>query len=98
VRDAPNEWVVHARMLPISSEKNVIKLCSRWFKTMPLPNFITNTILKHKRIKNFLWYHNELKPYQTKLGKLFNPNAYPLAKIKKGQQLHWKVEVVFNEQ
>jgi hypothetical protein len=93
VRDHQDEWVIHARMIPNSSHKNVIKLCSRYFKTMPLPQFITNFILLSDKLKSYLWYRSEHLPYKNRIMKFFSPNAFPMIKLQKGQSLKWRVEV-----
>ena len=98
IRDHQDEWVVHARMIPIGADKEVIKLCSRYFKTSPLPNFLTKVILSSKKIKNYLWYHSEHSPYKSRLANFFSPNAFPMIKLYAGQEIEWKVEIQINEQ
>lgn len=96
VRDHNDEWVVHARMMPSCEDKNIIKLCSQYFKTSPLPDGITKILLKSKGLKDYLWYHSEHSPYISKIAKVFSPNAFPLVKLSKGQKLRWKVGVVID--
>ncbi len=94
-RDARGEWVIHHRMLPAHGDKEVIKLCSRYFKTAPLPGCATRLILSSKPLREALWYRNERKPYQTILGKVFNPNAFPLVRLRRGEVLEWKSRMEF---
>ena len=93
VRDHQDEWVIHARMIPKNAYKNVIKLCSRYFKTLPIPQFMTNLLLLSSTIKKYLWYRSERIPYKNRIMKFFSPNAFPMIKLKKGQSLKWRVEV-----
>ena len=96
-RDSAEDWVVHARMLPNCDENIVIKLCSKWFKTKPLPKLVTKIICRNKKIYNYLKYHNELTPYKSKFARTFNLNAYPLASIRAGESLEFEAEVIFSE-
>jgi len=91
VRDREDEWIVHARMLPEKSHKDVIKLCNRWCKTSPLPQSLTNILLKSKIIKDALWYRNERSPYRLKLARIINPNAFAMGMLRKGEKLKWVV-------
>jgi len=94
VRDSKDEWVVHIRMLPKRYHKKVIKICKGWAKTRPLPQSLSNLLLKSKKIKNFLWYRGENRPKNNNIFlKLFNPSAFPMAKVKKGTKLMWKVRM-----
>lgn len=98
VRDNKDEWVVHIRMLPNEYYKNVIKICTGWAKTRPLPQFISNLLLKYDRLKDFLWYRGENKPQNTNIFlKLFNPSAFPMAKVDRGTRLMWKVRMNIND-
>jgi hypothetical protein len=89
-RDAADEWVVHHRMLPTRSDKEIIKLCSRYFKTMPLPQKLSQALLAITPIRARLWYHNERQPYKSLAGRFFNPNAFPLALLHRTQTLTWE--------
>lgn len=97
VRDHLDEWVVHARMIPKINDKVVIKLCSKYFKTSPLPLWLSNTILAIPTVKERLWYRSEHSPYKNKIAKVFSPNAFPMVVLKKGESLKWVVEVAFHE-
>ncbi|MDO9182885.1 MAG: hypothetical protein Q7U04_10780 [Bacteriovorax sp.] len=97
VRDHLDEWVVHARMIPTVEDKNIIKLCSRYFRTSPLPQVISNFILSFPLIKKYLWFRAEHTPYKTRFARFFSPNAFPLVQLKKGQEIFWEVEVELNE-
>ncbi|EKN66455.1 hypothetical protein BABA_15137 [Neobacillus bataviensis LMG 21833] len=94
VRDNNGEWVVHVRMLPLRTDKEVIKICTKWAATRPLPQLISKNLLKFSRLRNFLWYRGEFSPINNNiLLKLFNPSAFPMVKVKKGTKLMWKVRV-----
>lgn len=93
IRDHQDEWVIHARMMPIVDDKSIIKLCSKYFKTSPLPQAVTWLLLKLPSVKTYLWYHAEHTPYVNRLAKIFSPNAFPLVRLKKGQTIYWKVEM-----
>jgi len=91
VRDAPGEWVVHARMLPKVIDKEVIKLCNRWAKTRPLPNWLGRALLAVPSIKNALRYRGERAPFQGPFLKRMNPQGCPLVRLEKGEILYWKL-------
>lgn len=93
VRDHQEEWVVHARMIPKDSDKVVVKLCSKYFKTSPLPNWLSWVLLKIPKLKEYLWYRSEHSPYKNKLAKIFSPNAFPMVVLNKGAVLKWVVDV-----
>ncbi len=99
VRDHEDEWVVHLRMLPVVYDKVVIKLCNNWYKTKPIPQMIASVLLASKFIKKYLWYHNERLPYNNRLLKIVNPNAFPMVKLDKGDKLKWstKMEIIDKE-
>ncbi len=46
LRDSGEAWVLHVRMLPATWSKEVIKLCSRWFGTRPLPQWASGPLLR----------------------------------------------------
>jgi len=96
VRDYEDEWVVHARMVPVSWEKEVIKLCNRWAHTRPLPQFFSNALLKVPFIKRQLWYRGERKPFTGPIMRRINPLACPIVKLGQGEVLFWKVTATFN--
>jgi len=100
LKDADGSWVIHARMLPRLWNKEVIKLCSKLFNTVPLPQLVTDELLKHNKIKASLWYRGERQPYQNKFISLFSPNAYPIAEMEKGMEMHWDVRcnILINSQ
>ena len=93
VRDAENEWVVHARMLPSTADKQVIKLCNPWALSYPLPQFISKPILSIPFIKKELWYRGERQHYTNRIVRRINPMAYPLVRMPKGTKLNWEVTV-----
>jgi hypothetical protein len=90
VRDRGDEWIVHVRMMPTSHDLLVIKLCSRWFKTSPLPQWFSKKILKNKKIKDELLYRSEKRPYTSKIMRQIAPNAFPMVKLKTNEKLYWK--------
>ena len=88
VRDQRNEWVVHIRFIPVQYDKEVIKVCTSWARTKPLPQFLSKIILSNDKIKKYLWYKTELRPYQNIFVRYFiNLAAYPLVKIARNSQL-----------
>ncbi len=93
VRDYEDEWVVHARMLPTSWDKEVIKLCNRWAKTRPIPQLLSKVLLRIPGVKNALWYRGERKEFTDPLLKRINPLACPLVKLPKGETFFWEVGV-----
>ena len=97
VRDAEKEWVVHARMLPQVSDKEVIKLCNWWAKTRPLPQWISQPLLACSPIRKALWYRGERKPFHDPIMRRLNPLACPLVTATKGESLMWKVEVTIGD-
>jgi hypothetical protein len=94
VRDNRDEWVVHVRMIPKKWDKEVIKICTGWAGTRPLPQKIAKTLLKWKWLKKQLWYRGERKPYSCRLFRKFiNPCAFGMVKVKKDSKLMWKVKL-----
>jgi hypothetical protein len=91
LRDGEDAWVLHVRMLPVAWDKAVIKLCSRWFGTRPLPQWASALLLRVPRVKDALWYRGERRPWRNRIACIFSPNAYPMVRIKKGEVLHWDV-------
>lgn len=93
VRDHADEWVVHARMIPQRHAKEVIKLCNGWAGTRSLPLWLSRPVLALPGMRSFLWYRNERKPYPRIMRRLFNPNAFPMARLPGGKTLCWKARV-----
>ncbi len=91
VRNRTDEWIVHARMLPKEWDKEVIKLCNPWYRTRPLPQRVSDLLLRSTSIKDSLWYRGEVSPYKSKLMRFICPSAFPMTKLKKGEKLMWKV-------
>jgi hypothetical protein len=89
LRDSENAWVLHIRMLPIKWDKEVVKLCSRWFGTRPLPQWANMTMLQIPWVKAALWYRGEQRPWGNRFACIFSPNAYPMARLAKGEVLRW---------
>jgi len=92
VRDRGNEWIIHARMLPQVHDKTVIKLCNNWYKTKPIPQFLSKFLLLNSKIKNNLWYRGEFSPFKSKILRFINPAAFPMVKLKKGTKLMWDID------
>lgn len=93
VRDHGDEWVVHARMIPKEWDKEVIKICTNWAETRPLPQLLTNMLLKSDILRNSMWYRGERDPYKNKIfRRLVNPMAFGMVRVPKGQKLMWKVK------
>lgn len=97
VRDNKDEWIIHARMLPNRFDKVVIKLCNEWFKTRPIPIFLSKILLSNQKVKNALWYRGEKSNFSNKLLRFINPAAFPMVKLKKGTVLKWDLEIKINE-
>jgi len=92
VRDNNGEWIVHVRMIPKKWDKEVIKVCTSWAKTMPLPQFFSDFLLKWKWLKGELWYRGEKNPYKNKIiRKFLNPCAFAMVKVAKNEKLMWNV-------
>lgn len=89
VRDFPGEWIVHLRMVPRSWDKEVIKLNNSWYKSKPLPQWMSKAILKSTALRDSLWYASERNPERSGIVKFINPNFYPLVKIYKDNTLLW---------
>ena len=98
VRDNRDEWVVHVRMVPKKWDKEVIKICTGWAGTRPLPQKLATFLLKWKWLREQLWYRGERKPYRCKLFRKFiNPCAFGMVKIVKDSKLMWKTKLEINE-
>jgi len=95
IRDHADEWVVHARMIPRRIHKEVIKICNGWAGTRALPAWVSKGVLGVPGVRSFLWYRNEHKPYPRVVRRLFNPNAFPMALLAKGESLRWRIRVQF---
>jgi hypothetical protein len=91
LRDGEGAWVLHVRMLPVAWEKEVVKLCSKWFGTRPLPQWATSYLLRVPQIREALWYRGEQRPWRNRIACIFSPNAYPMAFLQKGEVLMWDV-------
>lgn len=93
LRDHQGEWVVHARMLPNTHDKVVIKLCNPWYDTRPLPQFVSNAVLNIPGVKKALWYRCERDPYKGRVMRRINPQAIPIKWVPAGTKLLWKVQM-----
>ncbi|HVY81199.1 MAG TPA: hypothetical protein VG994_09485 [Steroidobacteraceae bacterium] len=93
VRDHADEWIVHARMIPCRYHKEVIKICNGWAGTRSLPLWLSRALLAVPGVRSRLWYRNERRPYPRLMRRLFNPNAFPLALLPKGESLRWRLRV-----
>ncbi|WP_035589104.1 hypothetical protein [Hippea jasoniae] len=93
VRDNNDEWIVHVRMIPETWDKEVIKLCTSWAKTRPLPQFLSNIFLEWKWLREQLWYRGERDPYKNRIiRKFLNPCAFAIVKLAKNEKLMWNVK------
>ena len=90
LRDSDDTWVLHVRMLPVAWNKEVIKLCSRWFGTRPLPQWVSAPLLRTPRVKEALWYRGERHPWRNRVACIFSPNAFPMARLRKNEILRWE--------
>lgn len=97
-RDSGDEWIVHARMIPREWDKEVIKICTAWAGTRPLPQALSRFLLKCPKIRESLWYRGERKPFKNRFfRRLINPAAYGMVHVKKHQRLIWKVKAEIRE-
>ena len=93
-RDHQDEWVVHVRMIPREWDKEVIKLCTAWAATKPLPQWISKPLLGIPRIKEALWYRGEQRPFKSWfMRRMLNPNAFGMVCLPKGERLMWNVKM-----
>lgn len=93
IRDHADEWVVHARMIPKEFHKEVIKICSGWARTLPLPAWASRALLALPGVRPRLWYRNERNPYPRLIRRLLNLNAFPMAWLPAGESIHWAVRM-----
>lgn len=95
VRDRGEEWIIHARLLPDPPTHTTIKLCNSFFKTRPIPQWMTEEILKSKSIRDALWYRGERRPYASRALRWLNPCAFGLSMLPKGSSLELKCGLEF---
>lgn len=93
VRDRGDEWIVHARLLPASWDRETIKLCNSFFKTSPLPQFLSRLFLAIPAVRKALWYRGERAPFKGKILRWLNPNAFAFCTLPRGEKLSWKVRM-----
>lgn len=94
LRDSEREWVIHLRMLPTSWDREVVKLCSGWFGTRPLPQWLSRPLLAVPGVRQALWYRGETRPYRGRVARAFAPNAFPMVRLPRGSVLAWEGECV----
>lgn len=94
VRDRNDEWVVHVRMIPRQWDKEVIKICTKWAQTRPIPQILSKYLLSFRIIRDALWYRGEKKPFKSKLVTRFlNPAAFGMVLVPKDTRLMWNVKM-----
>jgi hypothetical protein len=94
VRDNKDEWVVHVRMVPKEWDKEVIKICTAWAGTRPLPQLVSKPLLSISSLKNALWYRGERSPFKNRIiRKFLNPAAFGMVKVPKDEKLMWHVKM-----
>jgi len=94
VRDNKDEWVVHVRMVPKEWDKEVIKICTAWAGTRPLPQLVSKPLLSISSLKNALWYRGERAPFKSRIiRKFLNPAAFGMVKVPKNEKLMWHVKM-----
>ena len=92
VRDSKSEWVIHVRMIPKAWDKEVIKICTAWAGTRPLPQVVSNALLKIDSIRDAIWYRGERRPYQNRVfRRLINPSAFGMVLVPKNSRIMWNV-------
>lgn len=97
VRDRGDEWIIHARMIPVKHDRERIKICNALFMTSPIPRWLGNFLLRSNTIRNQLWYRGERAPYATSFFRWLNLNAFPFCTLPKGEKLSWKVRMIWNK-
>ncbi len=96
IKDAVDEWIVHARFLPIDpTAKGVIQFGCRNCRPISLPQFISAWLLRSSKLKKFLWYRSERSPHSPFWGKMFYVTAVGISPVKKGQKMYWKAKVKY---
>ena len=94
VRDHKDEWIVHIRMVPKEWDMEVVKICTSWAGTRPIPQIISKPLLSIKAIKDSLWYRGERNPYKSWIYRRFiNPCAFGMVKVGKSSKLMWHVKL-----
>ncbi|UFS62409.1 hypothetical protein LOH54_12270 [Sulfurimonas sp. HSL-3221] len=94
VRDNRDEWVVHVRMVPEKWDKEVIKICTAWAGTRPLPQWISRPLLARKQFKKALWYRGERQPFKNRFVRRFlNLAAFAMVRVPKAGRLMWHVRM-----
>lgn len=92
-RDSGDEWVVHIRMIPKKWDKEVIKICTSWAGTRPLPQRFSDLLLSFRWIRKELWYRGERDPFKSLVVRLlFNFAAFGMVRVEKDQALLWHVK------
>jgi hypothetical protein len=87
VRDEPNHWIVHARMIPVEPYALYwIRWANRFFR-LSLGARISSLLLMITPLKRMLWYLGERK------GGKPNLQAQGLARLNKGEVLSFDVQV-----
>lgn len=89
VRGTHGGWVLHARMVPRTWEREVVRLCSSYFGTRPLPESLGRWLLAVPVARRHLWLRGERRPYRNRLAKIFSPSAYPIVQLREGTALAW---------
>lgn len=83
ISDKSDEWVVHCRILPEDGDDYTLKLSTFWYDKA-LPKFISKPVIQNEKLRNFLLYRGERKPYKKPFS-LLAPNVYPLMFLNEGQ-------------
>lgn len=88
-RDAKERWVIHARLLPISNERGVIKL-NRQGIDDAIPEPFNSWLLSIPPVHDFLWYKGEKRYSRIPF------NAFPLVKLEKGTEISIETSCSFS--
>ena len=79
-------------MIPKAWDKEVIKICTAWAGTRPLPQVVSNALLKIDSIRDAIWYRGERRPYQNRVfRRLINPSAFGMVLVPKNSRIMWNV-------
>ncbi len=99
VRDEPESWIVHLRLLPVEADKTITKL-NYSFYNKALPPVIQK-MLSALQLQNRLQYRGEKKqhwsPIRTLIYRLLPLSSYPLGKLETGTKIILQTSCLFEE-
>jgi len=86
VSDQRENWVIHIRQLPITPDREVVRLCKNWYDSQPLPNWMSATLIRIPWFKRRFWYGAESQKPRH-IWHYFNPGVFPYASLNTGDRL-----------